>query len=194
MITFVLFFRLKQRHLKNLFMKKTIPLLLIFLLPVIANGQFNVKRDSLHYYKFLAQAEFDMIGDYASSSYYLTKAIRLDPGDYELYEQRAIAKSFLEDNKGAENDLSIVLQLDPGNFAAYAGRAYARVKLKKYQEAIQDFNFLIQSEPAFQGYYLDRGLLKLELKDLDGACSDFRQATTLGSATGYRNLMDYCYR
>ncbi|MEI7980088.1 MAG: hypothetical protein WCI71_00450 [Bacteroidota bacterium] len=135
-----------------------------------------------------------MVGDYASASYYMTKAIRLDPRDFELYELRAFAKDYLGDDKGVESDCSIVLQLDPGNIAAYVGRAYARMRMKEYQEAIQDFDFLIQTEPTYAGYHIDRGLSKLGLHDFDGACADFKQASLLGSAIGYRTMMDNCYR
>lgn len=162
--------------------------------PLLATAQFGEKRDSLDYYKYLAQAEYDMVADYESSVYYATKAIHLDPRDFELYELRAVARNFQGDYEGMENDLSIVLQLNPNNFAAYDGRAYARVKLKKYREAIQDFDFLIQTEPTFGGYYVERGFIRLQLKELDAACEDFRRANILGSIPGYQALMDHCYR
>jgi len=175
-------------------MKNHAILLLFFILPVLAMGQLGRKRDSLDYYKYLAQAEFDMVGDYASAVYYMTKAIKLDPKDFELYELRAFAKDYLGDNQGVESDCSIVLQLDPGNIYAYVGRAYARMRMKKYAEAIQDFDFLVQTEPNYAGYYIDRGHCKLGLKELDAACADFKQGSELGSADAYRTMMDYCFR
>jgi len=166
--------------------------LVVMLLPFTGIGQSVIKKDSLEYYKFHAQAQFDMVGDYKTSILWLNKAIRLDPQDDELFFMRAFAKGLIEDFKGGEADLNIVIALDPGNFAAHSGRAGARFRLKKYQEAISDYTWLIDEDPKYYGYYINRALCKLVLQDKDGACMDFKTATNLGSREAYVIVIERC--
>ena len=173
-------------------MKKKILILVVMLLPLIGVAQVITKKDSLQYYKFQAEAQYDMVGDYATTIYWLNKAIRLDPNDDELYLMRAFSKGRLEDWKGREADYSIVISLDPGNVAAYTGRASSRFILKKYDLAIQDYNWLLDVDPNYYGFYLDRGLCKWELDDKDGACIDYRRASQLGSPLAYTLVMEHC--
>ncbi|MCK9219582.1 MAG: hypothetical protein M0P47_05990 [Bacteroidales bacterium] len=175
-------------------MKKKSMILIILLFPILLVGQKWNKADSLAYYTFVAEAQYDMVGNYAASSYYLTKAIRLDPRDPELYRLRASSRENMGDIRGTEADYTMVLQLEPGEIAAYERRAEARVVLKKYQEAIRDFDFLIFSDPEYSGYYYERGLCKKELNDLDGACSDFNQASRLGSRIAYLTIIECCIK
>ncbi|MEI7500106.1 MAG: hypothetical protein WCK84_06605 [Bacteroidota bacterium] len=173
-------------------MKTKYLILVAMLVPFIGAGQTIIKRDSLKYYKFHAEAQFDMVGDYATTIYWLNKAIRLDPKDDELYLMRAFSKGRLDDWKGREADYSIVISLDPGNVAAYTGRASARVKLKKYREAISDYDWLLDVDPHYYGFYLDRGICKWELREKDDACRDYRQASRLGSVFAYVLIMEHC--
>ena len=167
-------------------------ILFIILLPFTGIGQAIVKKDSLRYYKFLAEAQFDMVGDYKTSIYWLNKAIRLDPKDDELFLLRAFARGELNEWKGREADYNMVISIDPGNVAAYTGRAATRVTLKKYNEAINDYNWLIDVDPKYYGFFLSRGLCKWELKDKEGACADYRQASQMGSPAAYVLVMDHC--
>lgn len=173
-------------------MKTKILILVVMLLPFIGVAQVIAKKDSLQYYKFQAEAQYDMVGDYATTIYWLNKAIRLDPQDDELYLMRAFSKGRLEDWKGHEADYSMVISLDPGNVAAYTGRASSRIILKKYEGAIQDYNWLLEVDPNYYGFYLDRGKCKWELKDKDGACIDYRRASYLGSPEAYAMVIEHC--
>ena len=173
-------------------MKTKFLILSVIMLPLMGWGQVISKKDSLSYYKFHAEAEFQMVGDNVSTIYWLNKAIRLDPKDDELFLMRAFAKGGLNDWKGREADYSIVIDLDPGNIAAYTGRASARVNLKKYQEAISDYTWLLDVDPNYYGFYLDRGFCKWQLKDKDGACADYRSASYMGSPAAYVLVMENC--
>ena len=173
-------------------MKTKYLILVAMLVPFIGAGQTIIKRDSLKYYKFHAEAQFDMVGDYATSVYWLNKAIRLDPEDDELYLLRAFAKGGINDWRGREDDYNIVIDLDPGSVEAYTGRASTRVRLKKYQEAINDYDWLIDVEPKYSGFFLDRGFCKWEMRDKAGACIDYVKASQLGSTAAYVLVMDHC--
>jgi tetratricopeptide (TPR) repeat protein len=166
--------------------------LVTMLFPFIGIGQDNSKKDSLNYYKFHAEAQLDMVGDYATSVSWLDKAIRLDPKDEELYLLRAYAKGETNDWNGREDDYSLVIMLDPGNVAAYAGRASTRFKLKKYTDAIDDYSWLIDVDPNYYGYFIERGLCRWALNDKEGACSDYRKAAQLGNSAAYVLVKDHC--
>lgn len=169
-------------------------MVLIFLMvaPMMTTGQKLVKSDSLNYYTFMAEAYFDMVGDYASSAHWVSKAIRLDPMDFELFQMRALARGNTGQLKGEAADYSMVLQLDPDNIAAYVGRANALLKLRRFEEAIRDLDFLIMVDPQYYGYYYQRGKAKLELKDKAGACQDFRTASRLGSKDAFLQVYELC--
>jgi tetratricopeptide (TPR) repeat protein len=166
--------------------------LVTMLFPFSGIGQENSKTDSLNYYKFHAEAQFDMVGDYATSVFWLDKAIRLDPKDEELYLLRAYAKGETNEWNGREADYSLVIMLDPGNVAAYAGRASTRFKLKKYTDAIDDYSWLIDVDPNYYGYFIERGLCRWALNDKEGACSDYRKAAQLGNSAAYVLVKDHC--
>ncbi|MEI7671344.1 MAG: hypothetical protein WCK00_04450, partial [Deltaproteobacteria bacterium] len=93
-------------------MKTKLLIFVAVLFPFIGSAQAIAKKDSLKYYKFQAEAQFDMVGDYATTIYWLNKAIRLDPKDDELYLIRAFSKGRLEDWKGREADYTVVINLD----------------------------------------------------------------------------------
>lgn len=179
-------------QVKSTNMKQRVIFLILMAFPIWAAGQKIVLNDSLNYYKFVAEAYFDMVGDYASSANYLTKAIRLDPMDFELYQLRALSRGNTGMTRGEVADYTRVIQLDPSNIAAFVGRAAALMKLKRYEEAIRDLDFLIQVDPQYYGYYFDRGKAKLNLKDKAGACSDFRIAARLGSLPAYLQVYELC--
>ena len=166
--------------------------LILLAFPLWVTGQRNAKTDSLKYYTFIAEAYYDMVGDYAASAHYLTKAIRLDPMDFELYQLRALSRGNTGMIRGEAADYTKVIQLDPSNIAAFVGRAAALMKLKKYEEAIRDYDFLIQVDPHYYGFYLERGKAKLKLNDKTGACSDFRMAAGLGSLPAYLQVYELC--
>lgn len=173
-------------------MKTKFLIFVTILLPLIGVGQAFNKRDSLNYYKFMADAQFNMVGDYPTTVKWLNKAIRLDPKDDELYLLRAFAKGETNEWRGRESDYTMVIMLDPGNVAAYTGRASTRVKLKKYPEAINDYDWLIDVDPNYYGFYLERGFCKWELKQKESACIDFAKASLLGSPKAYVMYMDNC--
>ncbi len=173
-------------------MKTKLLLLVSIAMPFLVTAQESKKVDSLHYYKFVAEAYFDMVGDYATSAQYFTKAIRLDPMDFELYQYRAVARGNTGMIKGEASDYSQVIRLDPSNIAAYVGRANALLKLKEYEKAIRDLDFLIMVDPQYYGYYYQRGMARLQLKDKGGACEDFKFASNLGSLPAYLQFYETC--
>jgi tetratricopeptide (TPR) repeat protein len=173
-------------------MKTILLFFIVLLLPFIGVAQPIAKQDSLNYYKFHAEAEYEMVGDNATSIKWLNKAIRLDPNDDELYLLRAFAKGAIADWKGQEADYTRVIGLDPGNVAAYTGRAACRFTLKKYKESISDYNWLIEVDPTYYGFFFNRGMCKWRLKDKEGACFDYRLATQMGSSAAYVLVMEHC--
>jgi tetratricopeptide (TPR) repeat protein len=76
--------------------------------------------------------------DYVLSIQYFNQVIKSKPYLAEPYFFRAVAKLYLEDFSGAEDDCSKALGLNGFMVKAYICRSYARMKLKAFDSAISD--------------------------------------------------------
>ena len=71
---------------------------------------------------------------------YFNRVIALKPHLYVPWYDRAIAKYYLDDNVGAENDITEAIKLNPYIDGMYDLRAITRIRQAKYKEAISDYN------------------------------------------------------
>lgn len=75
-------------------------------------------------------------GRYDDASIVLDKLILLDPGEADLYLQRANLRSALGNSEGALADLAIVTRLQPDNVDAQASKVSILTKDRRYPEAL----------------------------------------------------------
>lgn len=139
--------------------------------------------------------------EYIHKKLYQQKLAAMDAPQKELdseneYSQRAEAKYYSGDFKGAILDYTKAIQLNPQSAKAYNGRGGARIGSLDYQGALADYNEAIKIDPQYSSAYNNRGNVKFQLKDFAGSVLDFSEAIRLDpeNASGYHNrgLAKYC--
>ena len=112
-------------------------------------------------------------GRYDAAEQTTSRAIRLDPSDAELYQQRALARVYLGMFNDALNDCSHALGLDPDNLEAYTARGAAHVGLKHYDQAMYDLDYVLEQDNSDPDAHYFRGLAFAGMGQFDRAVSDF---------------------
>ncbi len=153
-------------------MKHTIILFLCTLLPWLgAKAQFNTGRliisgRSALYYE-----------DYVLSIQYFNQAITAKPHLYEPWFYRGLAKFYLDDFEGAEDDVTHAIELNPYISNMYELRGLARIRTKKFSEAISDYDHSLAINPHNQSAWYNRALCRVETKDYGRAQLDLDTIT-----------------
>lgn len=78
--------------------------------------------------------------DYVLSIQYFNQAISAKPYLYEPWFYRGVAKYYLDDFVGAEDDCSEAIKRNPYVVGMYELRGLCRIQQKKYGDAIKDYN------------------------------------------------------
>lgn len=147
-------------------------LLLLALLPLMVQAQFNTDRlvmigRSALYYE-----------DYVLSIQYFNQAISMKPWLYEPWFFRGVAKFYLDDFRGAENDCSEAIERNPYVINAYELRGLCRINQKKYRDAIKDYDRALRYNPDNQGLWHNRILCLIQEKDYDLALAQIDTMST----------------
>jgi tetratricopeptide (TPR) repeat protein len=102
-----------------------------------------------------------------------TEALNYDPWLKQAYENRGVAKFYLQDMEGAIEDYSKALEMDPYDYSTYGRRGWAKYMIKDYNGAIADLTFAIRGVKYIDKYHNMRGEVKYRLGDFEGATADF---------------------
>lgn len=124
-------------------MKKTILLLIIFMLPIIScsdNKNKNEKYLELGYENIVS-------GDYASALENFNIAIEIDPQSVEGYINRGLVLGIMGDYSSALADFNKSIELDSDNAEAYKSRGITKLYLEQKSAGCQDL-----SQAARMGY------------------------------------------
>ena len=105
--------------------------------------------------------------DYVLSIQYFNQAISAKPYLYEPWYFRGIAKFYLDDFRGAENDCSEAIERNPYVVGIYELRGLCRINQKKYAAAIEDYNRALRFNPDNQGIWHNRVLCRINEKDYE---------------------------
>ena len=104
------------------------------------------------------------------------KAEELDPGNPEIYQDRARIYFNTERHAEADEQLTKALKLNPRHAWSWYARGRARVNQKKYDDALKDYDKALALSPRFFSAYSGRARLhirrknyKKAIKDCDGA-------------------------
>lgn len=134
--------------------------------------------------------------DLSNKKYYdamqkLDLCIAVKPGEYVAYFYRGLCKYYLNDNLGAEQDLtSAVSMFDPLLYDAYHYRSLIRYRLGDFEGAINDINRVIgweQEQAQASGeLYVQRAFFELSLQNFTAVISDCNTALRLNY--GQENL------
>jgi tetratricopeptide (TPR) repeat protein len=129
-----------------------------------------------------------------------TQAIRLDPNNYEIYVERGIVYSDMDDYGRALADFEQALRLN--NSAVYVSRGTTYAEMGDFEKAIADYTQAIRLEPNHFRMYSTRGQMYYKVDDFEKAIADFDQAIRLnpnvadaymgrGLAYAYKDKADF---
>lgn len=93
--------------------------------------------------------------------------------------QRALAKMYLKDFRGAAADFTAALEIDPKFQAAHFGRADAYSKAGEFAKASQCYDLAAAAMPADPLVYNNRGTFNLQQGRVSPAIADFSKALQL---------------
>ena len=141
-------------------------LLLVVFFPMVVLAQFNTDRlvmigRSALYYE-----------DYVLSIQYFNQAINTKPYLFEPWYYRAVAKYYLDDFEGAENDCSQAIQRNPYVVGVYELRGLCRIQQKNFDDAITDYNMALRYDPESMNLWHNRALCRIQQKDYEHALAD----------------------
>ena len=111
-------------------------------------------------------------GDWANAAEYFTKAIELQPDNFNLYNRRGICYIKLQNYEKSIVDYTIAISLQPDNETLYSNRADAYYKAGEYAKAAEDYTKYLSFSPNVSGYLFKRGRCYYELKNYNEAISD----------------------
>ena len=104
------------------------------------------------------------------------KALRINPNNAKICNNRGLAKAALGDRQAAIADFDRALEINPNNVAAYNNRGAEKAALGDRQAAIADFDKALEINPNNAAVYYNRGLSKAALGDRQAAIADFDRA------------------
>ena len=154
-------------------MKKLLTIILSFICFLNLNAQINtdrvmiIGRNALYY------------EDYILAIQYFNQVIKAKPYLAEPYYYRAIAKYYLEDMGGTEDDCSLALDRNPFMTRAYQLRADARQGQEDYKDALDDYKKVLSSNPHDRFSLINTGIIHMRLKEYKQAESSLNRLTEL---------------
>lgn len=111
----------------------------------------------------------------------LTRAIKADPKNFDIYDDRASAYYMLSKYKlaVADEDKSLALS---SHFLGYLNRGGALLELARYDEAVQDFLKALQFRPNDADVYNNIGIAKYRQKKNKESLEALQKAKDLYTA------------
>lgn len=107
--------------------------------------------------------------DYVLAIQYFNQVIKAKPYLAEPYFYRAIAKYYLDDFKGTEDDCTLALERNPFISKAYQLRADARQNQNNYDGALEDYKVSLDNYPNDKFTLVNMGIVNIQKKDYDQA-------------------------
>ena len=153
----------------------------LFISPQGTTAQYNtdrlitVGRSALYY------------EDYVLSIQYFNQAIQAKPYLYEPWFFRGVAKYYLDDFAGAENDCTEAVRRNPYVTNIYELRGLCRIRLGKYANAIADYDKALKYDPENQSLWHNRVLCHIQDSSYNEALAELDTMLTRWSryARGY---------
>lgn len=161
-------------------------LMFYLLLASAAISQVNISH-------FMHSGRYELSqANYAESIKKFNIVITYKPDLFEPYFLRGIAKLYLGDYKGADQDLSMAVTIHPLYSHAFHYRAIARAQMYNYTNALQDFHKALEIDPFNPEIYIDRGLTRINMRAYQAAIEDLDEAMrydkTMPNAYLYRAI------
>ncbi len=111
--------------------------------------------------------------DYMLSIQYFNQAIKAKPYLSDPYFFRALAKLYLEDYKGAEEDCSLALERNKFKTETYKVRGFARQNMGKDSLAVLDYDAGLNYNPEDKYFLYYKAVAQTEMKKKEDAEATF---------------------
>jgi tetratricopeptide (TPR) repeat protein len=118
-------------------------------------------------------------GRYKEAMGHLNNAIKHRPASFEGWYFRGIAKYYLDDFYGAEQDLTESVKFDPFNSEIYHLRAIVRSRQYNFGGAMADYTKAIELNPKNPLFYVNRSRVHLFVENYDSCIADCNRAIQL---------------
>ncbi len=159
----------------------------LFLLFVSVNARSQINTD----YVMMVGRNALYYDDYVLSIQYFNQVIKVKPYLAEPYFYRAVAKLYLDDFKGAEEDCSLSLERNPFIINAYQVRGMARQNMENYEGAVADYAKGLEYAPEHKAMMINKAVSEIYLKRYDDAEKTFA-ALTKRFPTFYNAYLGEC--
>lgn len=100
------------------------------------------------------------------------RAIKIDPENLKLYEDRAQLLFELKNYDLADNDYKKMIELDQGNVMGYMGLGRNAKSKMLYEEAVEKFSYAIKLSPTYSSGYSFRAESYMKMKKFKEAIDD----------------------
>lgn len=143
----------------------------------------SLKRDSAHVEAMINIANgFYLYGArrggqfFEQADRYLQKAEKLDSGQGEIYNTRALMKIYAKDYKAALVQVNKALETDVGNAYYRNNRGFIYLMTGRVDEAEKDINFSIKADPENGWAYRNKGIFYFVKEKYKAALRNLEQA------------------
>ncbi len=131
-------------------------------------------------YSYLELGRQELIkNNYPKAISYLNYSIQTRPDHYEAYFFRGVAKYYLDDYYGAEQDYNNAIEMFPPDKRFYIFRAMVRDKQFNIDGAFKDYNTALSIDSGYAMVYFNRSLTYLRLHDYKNSLKDANEAIKL---------------
>jgi tetratricopeptide (TPR) repeat protein len=131
-------------------------------------------------------------GDYQSAANDYSKAIDLNPDNYEVFYGRGFCRMKLNDTKNAIEDFNKAISINNNSSDLYFARGIAKNVEHDIQGAIEDLDYAIMLNNKFGEAYFIRGLLKIHTNNSTEGCLDLNNAYKNGYINSKKSIEKYC--
>ena len=118
--------------------------------------------------------------DYKGAIADFSKAISLDPDDYDAHTMKAICNYHYGYTEQALKEFDAITRMNPEYVNAHFNKGIVLIDLARYEEAIEEFDQVVKKDPEHSDGYEKRGEAKFEAGMIDEACEDFNKAAEMG--------------
>lgn len=142
-------------------------------IPAAANAQVNAEQ-----VLFIGRNVLSM-EDYMLSIQYFNQAIKAKPYLSDPYFFRALAKLYLEDFKGAEEDCTAAIERNKFKTESYKVRGFARQNLGKDSLAIMDYDTGLNYNPEDKYFLFYKAVAQTQMKKYEEGEQTFEKLLRL---------------
>ncbi len=137
---------------------------------------------------------FNIKGKYNKAISDFTKALSMDStfNSFEIYLNRSLAYSGIEDPEKALKDINSAIQRKIGHPSGYTIRGKVYYSMKEYVKAQDDFMLVIKTDPNNSFVLFNLGMSYLKTDSTNKACGCFRESCKLGNQNACKMSIVEC--